>query len=394
MTAIPSELAGLAAVKIAERVRAGHISAVDVVQSHLARIEVLDPKLRAFAHVRRDQALEDAVAVDLRADRGSLPLAGVPVAVKDNLAVAGSPLRHGSRATPTTPAEHDDELVRRLRAAGAVIVGVTRMPELAIWPFTEFEGDDPVRNPWAHELTGGGSSGGAAVAVTTGMAALAVGSDGGGSLRVPAACCGIVGFKPTSGLVPLAGGLTSHWRGLTQWGPLAASVGDAALLLDVLAGKRRHSEVAAPTAPLRVAVSVKPAMAGARMHPECRQVTQSVAEALRGAGHQVIEADPPYPKDLGPRFSRRWLAGIAEDARGLDHASLEERSRRMARAGRSLDRIGLAAGGPDAKLAARMRVGSRTTTSCSHRRSPIRSSRSAAGIGRVGSAPCSPSATG
>src|SRR5205823_2556524 len=119
----------------------------------------------------------------------------------DNVAVAGAPMRCGSRATSAVPAVHDDELVRRLRRAGAVVVGLTRMPELAIWPFTEFEAEEPVRNPWAAELTSGGSSGGGAVAVASGMVVLAVGSDGGGSLRVPAACCGIVGLKPGPGVV-------------------------------------------------------------------------------------------------------------------------------------------------------------------------------------------------
>ncbi len=323
------------------RTRRRSVSSVNAVEEALARIERLDPELRAFARVRREEALAEAAAVD-----PSLPLAGVPVAVKDNLAVAGVPRRLGSRATSAEPVAEDDELVRRVRAAGAVVVGTTRMPELAIWPFTEFEHDEPVRNPRAPELTSGGSSGGAAVAVATGMARLAVGSDGGGSLRVPAACCGVVGFKPGAGVVPSA----PHWGGLTEFGPLAATVADAALLLDVLAGSDRFRRVTA--SPLRVAVSTRPAMPGAKVHPEARAAVEAVGAALASAGHEVVAADPPYPKDLGPRFMRRWLPGIAADARGLDPALLETRTRKMARAGRLLGPLG--ADSRDAVLTARM----------------------------------------
>jgi amidase len=339
---------------VAARVRSGRSSAVNAVRDCLSRIDALDPALRAFERVRRDEAVAEAEAIDARSDLDSLPLAGVPVAVKDNIAVAGVPCRLGSRATPAVAASSDDELVARLRRAGAVVVGVTRMPELAIWPFTEFERGESVVNPRVAALTSGGSSGGAAVAVATGMALLAVGSDGGGSLRVPAACCGVVGFKPSRGVVPPAGGVREHWRGLTEWGPLASSVADAALLLDVLAGEEAYRHFAPPDAPLRFGVSVKPAMPGARVKDDVRDTVLAVADALRRAGHDVREADPPYPRDLGPRFSRRWLAGIAEDARGFDPALLEDRTRRMARAGRALGRLHLAADAPDEKVAGRM----------------------------------------
>src|SRR5438445_9645403 len=153
-------------------------------------------------------------AADADPLRGNGPLAGVPVAVKDNVDVAGLPTRHGSAATPDRPAGADDELVRRLRTAGCVVLGKTRMPELAIWPFTESAAFGVTRNPWSPEHTAGGSSGGSAVAVATRMAALALGSDGGGSLRIPAACCGVFGFKPAPGLVPLARRAECHWIGL------------------------------------------------------------------------------------------------------------------------------------------------------------------------------------
>ena len=150
--------------------------------------------------------------------------------------MAGLPTRHGSAATQAAPARRDDGLVRRLRQAGCIPIGKTQMPELAIWPFTEPAAFPATRNPWDLSRTPGGSTGGGAAAVAAGMAALALGSDGGGSIRIPAACCGIVGVKPGPGLVPLAGGASQHWHGLTAFGPLARCAADAAVALGVLAG--------------------------------------------------------------------------------------------------------------------------------------------------------------
>src|SRR5438445_11031079 len=230
-------------------------------------------------------------AADADPSRRNGPLAGVPVAVKDNVDVAGLPTRHGSAATPDRPAGADDELVRRLRAAGSVVLGKTRMPELAIWPFTESAAFGVTRNPWSPEHTAGGSSGGSAVAVATRMATLALGSDGGGSIRVPAACCGIFGFKPAPGLGPLAGGSESHWLGLSAFGPLARTVDDAVLMVDVLAGRpARPARDPAPA--LRIAVSLRPIVPGSRIDPEVATVVEEVARRLREAGQTVVEADP------------------------------------------------------------------------------------------------------
>ena len=342
---------GQPATVIAAAVRSGETTAAAVVRDHLARVAALDPALRAFAVLRAEQAVAEAEAVDARADRAALPLAGVPVAIKDNIAVAGLPRRMGSRAVPDRPMDRDDELVRRIREAGAVVLGTTRMPELAIWPFTEFDGDEPVRNPWNPDYSCGGSSGGAAVAVASGMSPLAVGSDGGGSLRIPAACCGVVGVKPGPGVVPVAGRDPVHWHGLTEYGPIAATAVDAALLLSVLSGQPAFRDPAVPEGPLRVAISVRPVLRGVRMHPEAAQATRRAAELLGSAGHHVAAADPPYPATLGPRFSLRWLSGIAQDAAGLDRAGLAGRTRRMAAAGQVVSRLGLATGVPDRRLA-------------------------------------------
>jgi amidase len=335
-------IVGLSAVDISALVRRGQASPVEVVSAHLEQIEQLDPTLNAFQVVMAAGALEEARALQKRDDLADLPLAGVPVAVKDNLDVAGVPTRQGSAATSTDPADRDDELVARLRSAGAVVIGKTRMPELAIWPLTEPQAFGPTRNPWNQERSTGGSSGGSAVAVATGMAPVGLGSDGGGSLRVPAACCGVVGFKPTPGLVPLAGGVADHWLGLTAFGPLANTVADVGVMLNVLAGQDIVGGAPAGAGPLRVAVSTRHPTRGASVSAEVVRTVHDTAAVLSGLGHHITEADPPYPADLGIRFMRRWLAGISADADRLPHERLERRTRSMARWGRFLRRAGLA----------------------------------------------------
>ena len=354
ITASDEQLTSGTALAISELVRRRKVSAEQVALAHLARIERLDGAFGAFQVVDRERVLADARAVDTDASRRDGPLAGVPVAVKDNVDVKGLPTRHGSAATPDRPAAADDELVRRLRAAGSVVLGKTRMPELAIWPFTESAAFGVTRNPWSPDHTAGGSSGGSAVAVATRMAALALGSDGGGSIRIPAACCGVFGFKPAPGLVPLAGGSESHWFGLSAFGPLSRTVDDAVLMVDVLAGRpARPARDPAPA--LRIAVSLRPIVPGSRIDPEVATVVEEVARRLREAGQTVVEADPPYPLDSGLRFMRRWLPGIAEDAEGLDLSRVEPRTRRMVRAGRLLRRLRLAAPVAREPLAGRMR---------------------------------------
>ncbi|HEX6548201.1 MAG TPA: amidase family protein [Candidatus Dormibacteraeota bacterium] len=316
-------------------------TAVDIARRRLALIERLNPALGALVAVQPDLVLEDAARVDALPDLERRPLARVPVAIKDNVDVAGYPTRHGSAATSTEPARQDDELVRRLREAGAFVVGKSKLPELAIWPFTEPQAFGPARNPWDRSRTPGGSTGGGAAAVASGMARLALGSDGGGSIRIPAACCGIFGIKPAPGLVPLPGGVESHWLGLSAHGPLAPSVTEAAAMLDVLAG-RDPEPLERPEGSLRVAVSLKHPLPGGRVSDEVRRAVRDTVLILGAEGHRVTVADPPYPPDIGPRFIRRWLAGIAEDARGLDPSRLETRTRAMARAGAAIARRGWA----------------------------------------------------
>jgi len=224
------------AAQIATAVRDGRTSAVDVVTAHVARIDRHNGTLGALRATRHAQALAEAAEVDARADRDQLPLAGVPVAIKDNIAVTGEQARHGSAATDPAAAPADDELVARLRRAGAIVVGISAMPELAAWAYTSSTAYGVTRNPWDSSRDPGGSTGGGAVAVASGMAALALGTDGGGSLRVPAAYCGLVGLKPGHGVVPLPGGGAEHWCGLSAAGPIARTAADAALALAVLSG--------------------------------------------------------------------------------------------------------------------------------------------------------------
>jgi len=335
--AVPADLLTWPALEIARAVRERLLDPAAVIRAHLARIDEADPQIHAFQEVRRDGALADAAGLAQRPDLSELPLAGVPVAIKDNTDVAGLPTRQGSAATPAGPAGRDDELVRRLRAAGAIPIGKTQQPELAAWPFTEPEAYPATRNPWDLSRTPGGSTGGGAAAVAAGMAALALGSDGGGSLRVPAACCGLVGVKPAPGRVPLAGGASEHWYGMTSFGPMARSAADAAVALAVLAGDSDPAPVP-PPGPLRIAVSGRHPMAGARVAPAVRGALAGAAELLREAGHTLVAAKPPYPASLGLRFSRRWLAGIAQDAEGLPAGGLEARTRAMAGLGKRMAR--------------------------------------------------------
>jgi amidase len=350
---VTGDLCALPATEMASRVRDRLISPAELVRAHLDRIATLEPALRAFQVVRTEKALTEAAALAGRADLADLPLAGVPVAIKDNVDVAGERTRAGSAATSPAPASADDELVARLRAAGCVVIGKTQLPELAIWPFTEPAFAAASRNPWNRGRTPGGSTGGGAAAVAAGLAALALGSDGGGSIRIPAACCGLIGLKPTPGLVPLAGGRSEHWLGLSAFGPLARTVSDAAVMLDVLAGTTSYANPGPPGRRLRIAFSARHPLPGAKAAAAVQASLDQAASLLREAGHDVVTGFPGYPPSLGLRFNGRWLAGIAQDAEGLDHNALEPRTRRMARLGARLsNRVRPASADPFARRAA------------------------------------------
>ncbi|MHC5906778.1 amidase [Streptomyces sp. S6] len=321
---------GRTAAEIAAAVREKRATPREVVAEHLARIEQLDGRVGAFRVVRKEAALAEAHELAARGDLDQLPLAGVPLAVKDNLAVCGESMRVGSAATPDTPSGADHVTVARLRAAGAVVVGLTNVPELCVFGTTEGV-HGTARNPWDLSRTAGGSSGGSAAAVAAGMVPIALGNDGMGSLRIPAANCGLVTVKPGHGLVP-AGIGDGDWFGLSENGPLATTVGDARLMLSLLAG----SEVERPASPgfLRIAVSVRSPLAGTTVSEPFVVAAREAARVLTGAGHRVRRADPPYPLSLGVTSLAHWTAGTAVDAQPLDPRLLTRRTRVHAAVGR------------------------------------------------------------
>jgi amidase len=346
---------GQTAVGIAAAVRSGQASPVEVLEEHLERIAALDGRLGAFRVLRTEQVRAEARALEDRGDLAELPLAGVPVAVKDNVDLAGLPTRNGSVATTDEPAAADAEVVRRLREAGALLVGKTSVPELCLWPFTESEAFGAARNPWSHEHTPGGSSGGSAAAVASAMVPIALATDGGGSIRMPASNCGLLGIKPGPGVVPFPEDGVSTWSGMSEFGPLATTVADLGLALDVLAGTATYRAVAPPDRPLRIGVSVKPGAAGVRVHPEVRAATEATAQVLADAGHRIETTDPPWRNGDAAQFLQRVFHGAAEDADRLPWKALEVRTRTEARVGRLLRRAGPAPEGPPERVVARYR---------------------------------------
>jgi amidase len=237
----------------AELVRRGEVSARELVKLVLGRIERFDRELNAFAAVYAERALVEAAQADARVGAGEdRPLLGVPVAVE--IDIAGEVTCYGTGAM-VTPAAADAEVVRRLRAAGAIVLGKTKMPELGLWPFTESVSWGVTRNPWDPERTPGGSSGGSAAAVAAGMVATALGADGAGSIPIPAACCGLFGLKPQRDRVPRA----PHDRDGMHWvvfGALTRSVRDAGLMLDVLSDQGQCFAKAAHARPDRLRIGL------------------------------------------------------------------------------------------------------------------------------------------
>ncbi|GAB3139464.1 amidase [Micromonospora sonneratiae] len=330
---------GATAKQIARAVRRGDASATQVVADHLDHIATADRELSAFRVVRGGEAIVEAEKVDEQEELANLPLAGVPVAVKENTAVAGLPTWNGSAAARTPVAEDDHEVVRRLRGAGAIILGVTRMPELGLWAVTDDE-TAATRNPWRADRTPGGSSGGSAAAVAAGMVPIAHGNDGLGSIRIPAACCGLIGLKPGRGVVPCQLG-AEDWFGLTEHGILASTVADAAVGFSVLAGRRPDKLV--PPQRLRVATSLRSPVLGVRPDEPNRDAVATASRLLAAAGHDAIAIDPVYPAALSLRGTATWFAAAAQDIResGLDRRTLQPRSRRHAAIGDWANRRGL-----------------------------------------------------
>jgi amidase len=336
----------------------GTITAPELLELYLERIARLDRELRSFRVVLADSARQEAGVAQERLNAGErLPLLGVPIAIKDDVDVAGEVTTYGSAAHGPARTE-DAEVVRRLRAAGAVIVGKTSVPEMLLWSFTETIEFGATRNPWNTDYAPGGSSGGSGAAVAAGLAPMALGSDGMGSIRIPSTWCGLFGIKPQRDRVPLAPH-DDAWNGLSVNGPMARTVEDAALFLDVTApGGEFLAAAARPPGRLRIALSTKvPPPLTARLGKAQRAAVDEAGALLRELGHNVTSRDPDYP--LSAVFGQalpRYFRGAYDDVKSLPRPErLEARTRGFARIGRLIsDRRMNAIRGAESEVAERV----------------------------------------
>jgi amidase len=323
-----SDLHDLTALEQAAAVRARQVSPRELLAHHLARVSRLDPEVGAFVTVTDDLAAAQAEEAERRLaeadDPAALPpLLGVPVPVKDLTQVAGVRATFGSALLADHVAPVDDHVVTLLRRAGAVVPGKTNTPEFGLPCYTEPDVAPPARTPWDLTRSAGGSSGGAAAAVAAGLAPAAQGNDGGGSVRIPASVCGLVGLKPSRGRIsngPLGGDAT----GLAWNGPLTRTVEDAAALLDAMAVPMPGDPHWAPPLPagetflgharrepgrLRVARHRTPVIAPADVHPECVAAYEEASRLLESLGHEVVDVEPPFGEEVVPSFETLWAVG-------------------------------------------------------------------------------------
>ncbi|MBW0269699.1 amidase [Nocardia sp. MH4] len=341
----PKPSADLGLSEMSAALADGSVSSVAAVTEALDRIEAAQPTLNAFRTVRREAALREAADADARLAAGErLPLLGVPIAVKDDTDIAGEITAFGCGGE-FAPKTEDAESVRRLRAAGAVIVGKANTCELGQLPFTSGEAFGHTRNPWDRTRTPGGSSGGSAAAVAAGLVPAALGSDGAGSVRIPASWNNLVGIKPQRGRISTWPHAEAFY-GLTVNGPLARTVGDAALLLDVTAGPHRgdlhtpapidaSAAVGRDPGKLRIALSLRIPFTATKtaLDPQIAAAVHALATTLRGLGHTVTVADLHYGLMIGASFLPRSMAGIARVRDAMPEAIVDPRTTANARLG-------------------------------------------------------------
>ncbi|NDU74335.1 amidase [Actinomadura sp. DSM 109109] len=308
---------------MAAAVRAREVSPVEIADHYLARIERLNEQVGAYVTVTAERAREEAgraeKAVLEAADPAELPpLHGVPVPIKDLNMVNGVRMTFGSAVYAELAGFADDHVVTRLAAAGAVLPGKTTTPEFGLPCYTEGAVAPPARTPWDPSRSAGGSSGGAAAAVASGLAPVAQGSDGGGSIRIPSSACGLFGIKPTRGRIS-QGPVIPDLFGLSTNGPIARTVRDAALLLDVMAGPMPGDLYRAPEADgpflaragrepgrLRIARSLRPPVPDVEVHPDCVAAYEEASALLEELGHEVVELPQVLGSDLVPHFATLW----------------------------------------------------------------------------------------
>ena len=368
-----SDLMFRPATELASMVRSGEVSARELVQTALDRIEQLNGELNAFVDLDPEGALAAADAVRPGDER---PFAGVPTAIKNNRPVRGMRLTYGCELMEDYIPDYDHNVTRRLRDAGFISVGTTTLPEYGILPTTEARLFGPTRNPWDTNRTPGGSSGGAAAAVASGMLPVAHGNDGGGSIRIPAACCGLVGLKPARGRISAAPELGDS--ALSIDGVLTWTVADTAAILDVLAGYEPGDAtwapppdeafaVAAGRTPraLRIAATTFSPVDDAVVDPMCAQAVADASELLRSLGHEVEEVEPPWQDEgtreiFGAVFSNHIALSIAYSGtiagREPTAADMEPMSWAIFSMIKGLDAIGSLAAGVQLQAIARQLV--------------------------------------
>jgi amidase len=348
----------------------GTVTSDELVRRSLHAITASQSTLNAFRVVLTEQALSEAAEADRRRANGEqAPLLGVPIAVKDDVDIAGVPTAFGTSGH-VPAAIRDAEVVRRLRAAGAVIVGKTNTCEFGQWPFTSGPGFGYTRNPWSRKRSPGGSSGGSAAAVAAGLIAAAIGSDGAGSIRIPAAWTHLVGIKPQRGRIS-TWPLPEAFNGITVYGVLARTVTDAALLLDAASGNvegdlhnplpvRVSEHIGVAPGPLKIAISLRFPFTGfrAKLHPEILAAMERVASQLESVGHTIMAGDPNYGLRLSTSFLARSTSGLLQWSDRVGHGvTLDSRTIANMRLGRLLSENALRRA-RRAEAAAQRRVGS------------------------------------